>query len=98
MQDMRLYNSKYQRSVDIMFIVRDKEGYLRLMSYKSNPWFFTTDRNAKTNKASYRNDLSQIKTFSGVLKWPSYIDDPIACSKMTDDKIRACELLTLSQR
>ena len=58
MQDMRIYNSNYQRSVDIMFLVRGKDGYLRLMSYKSNPWFFTTHKNAKTNKVIYRNDLS----------------------------------------
>ena len=94
MQDMRIYNSKYQRSVDIMFIVRGKDGFLRLMSYKSNPWFFTTDQMGKTNKTIYRNDLSSIKLFSGVLKWPSDIDDSVACSKVTDDKIRACELIT----
>ena len=58
MQDMRIYNSNYQRSVDIMFLVRGKDGYLRLMSYKSNPWFFTTDKMGKTNKAIYRSDLS----------------------------------------
>ena len=98
MQDIRVYNQKHQRSVDIMFLVRGKDGYLRLMSYKTNPWFFVTDLHGKTNKAIYRNDLSQIKIFSGVLKWPTNTGDPIASSKLSDDKIKACQLLTLQKR
>ena len=80
---------KYQRSVDIMFIVRGQDGHLRLMSYKSNPWFLIMDNKGKSNKAIYRNDLSEIILFSGVLKWPSFDNDPIAISKTSSDKIRA---------
>ena len=68
MQDIRIYNTQNQRSVDIMFLVRGLDGHLRLMSYKSNPWFFTMDQDGKSNRAIYRNDLSEIKLFSGVVK------------------------------
>ena len=70
-----------------MFLVRGDDGHLRLMSYKSNPWFFITDSAGKSNKAIYRNDLSEIKLFSGVLKYPSFTNNPIASSKVSSDKI-----------
>ena len=51
-----------------MFLVR-RDGMIRLMSYKSNPWDYEKDLDGLTDKGIFNVKSNIIYLFSGVVGW-----------------------------
>ena len=69
MPGLRIYEQEHEVTCDIMFIAR-RDGLLRLMSYKSNPWDYEKDIHGVSDKGIFRRKSSIFYLFSGVLGWP----------------------------
>ena len=68
--DINIYDNRFQETVDIMFLVR-RNGYIRLMSYKTDPWNYGKDPDGLHDKGIYKPKESKIILFSGVVEWPT---------------------------
>ena len=68
MQDINIYEEQYETTCDIMFLVR-RDGLIRLMSYKSNPWDYEKDLEGITDKGIFNVKSNVIYLFSGILGW-----------------------------
>ena len=51
-----------------MFLVK-RDGMIRLMSYKSNPWDYEKDQDGLTDKGIFNVKSNIIYLFSGVVGW-----------------------------
>ena len=91
--DIKIYDSKHQLTVDIMFLVR-RSGLYRLMSYKTNPWHYSKDPTGQTDKGIFMPHDDKIILFSGIVNWPFNKEDKTMGKRLRKEKIRCCHLLT----
>lgn len=95
MQDINIYEEQYESTCDIMFLVR-RDGMIRLMSYKSNPWDYEKDQDGLTDKGIFNVKSNVIYLFSGVVGWQKPEQSGrLKARDTTSSRIQTCHLLTL---
>ena len=68
MVEQKLFGKSKETNCDIMFLVK-RDGMIRLMSYKSNPWDYEKDQDGLIDKGIFNVKSNIIYLFSGVVGW-----------------------------
>ena len=92
--ETKIYGNENQYMIDIMFLAR-RNGTIRLISYRMNPFVYESDIHGKTDKGIFIPQESKFFIFSGFVAWPDLNDRKVA-KRISDDKIQSCELLVES--
>ena len=92
-EDIVIYDCKHQKTCDIMFLVR-RNGFIRLISYNSDPWKYKKDETGISNKGIYLPLESKMILFSGVVAWPDRSEEKTMGKRLRKEKIKGCHLLT----
>ena len=104
MIDAKIYEQEYESTNDIMLIVR-RDGLLRLMSYKTNPWEYEKDIHGISDKGIYTGKSSVFYLFNGVLGWPDVstsasidFQSRLLGRSCSSDKIQSCHLMAQKEQ